>query len=65
MVEGLDLPPGHILVHGLHQMEPFLQRNGNTRFAQGGEEGQEHGIRLSRDQPRRKMNSWSFQAPTG
>ncbi|MCY1312200.1 hypothetical protein D9M70_626010 [compost metagenome] len=65
MVEGLDVATRHVLVHGLYQMEPFLQRNWNTSLAQGGEEGQKHGIRLGRDQPRRKMNSWSFQAPTG
>ena len=47
MVEVIDPPPGHILVHGLHQVEPFLHRHGHFRVAQGGEEGEEHGDMLA------------------
>jgi hypothetical protein len=65
VVEVLDPAAGHVLVHGLHQMEPFLGRHRNLGVAQGGEEGQEHSVNLNPDQPRRKMNSWSRQAPTG
>ncbi len=65
VIEGLDLAPRQIAIHGLHQMEPFLHRHRNLGVAQGGEEGEEHGKDVNPDQPRRKMNSWSRQAPTG
>jgi hypothetical protein len=42
VVEVIDLPPRHIAIHGLHQMEPFLHRHGHARVSQGGEEGEEH-----------------------
>ena len=42
VVEVIDLPPGDVAVHGLHQMEPFLHGHGNLGVAQGGEEGEEH-----------------------
>ena len=56
---------GHAAIQGLHQMEPFLHRHRNLGVAQGGEEGKEHGAKVNVDQPRRKMNSSSIQAPTG
>ncbi|MNE10496.1 hypothetical protein D3C80_1032130 [compost metagenome] len=61
MVKGLDVPAGHVLVHGLHQMEPFLQRNWHTGFAQGGEEGQEH-QKVSGPSERNKRSSTDFNA---
>jgi len=42
MVEVIDLPPCHVLVHGLHQVEPFLHRDRNARVSQSGEKGQQH-----------------------
>ncbi|MNI75290.1 hypothetical protein D3C73_1314280 [compost metagenome] len=47
VIESLHVAPGHALVHGLHQMEPFLERHGHLGLAQGGEKGQEHGLRLA------------------
>ena len=65
VVEVLDLCGRHALVHGFHQMEPFLHRYRDFRVPQGREEGEEHGVRLGVDQSRRKMNSSSIQLPTG